>query len=112
MNLDRFSDILICVCNIELKAAGIAIAADRNNALFEPQIDVNRKNVPFDEIVRDLYGDGETFNPFIDVALLRFANEKAIFFIRESGFPRVRWSDTFDPSGLGPFRPMGPMIKT
>ena len=111
MDLERFSNILLNVCNAELSAAGIDEPEIISNILFEPQIRKTNDPVSFDQMAEILYGDGKKFNPFIDVAFLKYCGGKAIFFVRESGFPRVEWEKTFEPAGFGPFRSIGPIIK-
>lgn len=63
--------------------------------------------IDFESAATRLFGDGENFFFIIDVLVKRVSGDVALVFCRPSGHALRPWSETWDPSDLGPFRVLG-----
>jgi hypothetical protein len=59
-----------------------------------------------DEAIDKLYLGSDLYYRIIDVAIEEVLPEKSVVFVRVSGHPPNALSATWDPSGLGPFKPI------
>jgi hypothetical protein len=57
-----------------------------------------------DQALDQLYLGTDRFYRIIDVAIRRLLPRKAVAFVRVSGHPPAPFSQTWDPSHLGPFK--------
>ena len=115
MTLFEFERLLARALQDELRQSGLHRHRKTDSASLNLQTKAGTKRMTLKEVAVTLYGDGLSFNPIVDVALdLTKADcgEDLIFFVRPSGFDKVEFSETWDPGGLGPFRPVGPMTSS
>jgi hypothetical protein len=61
-----------------------------------------------DRALDQLYLGGDRFYRIIDVAIRRVLPGKSVAFVRVSGHAPAPFSETWDPSGLGPFKQVVP----
>lgn len=75
------------------------------------KIDLHAPNAPrelinFDEALDAIYLGEDQFYKIIDVAVWRPSPTNLVGFVRVSGHLPCPLSQTWDPNGLGPFKPM------
>jgi hypothetical protein len=66
--------------------------------------DSPEKPVTIDEALARIYLGADRFYRVIDVAIRRVLPEKSVAFVRVSGHAPGSFSETWDPSDLGPFK--------
>lgn len=64
------------------------------------------QDMSIDEALDQIYLGGDRFYRIIDVAIERLLPDASVAFVRVSGHPAAGFSETWDPSGLGPFKPI------
>jgi hypothetical protein len=57
-----------------------------------------------DQAVDEIYLGSDKFYRIIDVAIQKILADQTIAFVRVSGHPTGRFSQTWDPTDLGPFK--------
>ena len=60
--------------------------------------------VSVDEALDQIYLGSDRFYRIIDVAIKKLLPGEAIAFVRVSGHPPAEFSETWEPSALGPFK--------
>lgn len=64
------------------------------------------RRVGIEEAVDRLWLDGDRFYRIIDTAIRQVLPEGSVAFVRVSGHPPAAFESTWDPSALGPFKPI------
>jgi hypothetical protein len=62
------------------------------------------KRLSIDQAVDQVYLGSDRFYQIIDLAIRRVLPHESIAFVRVSGHPPAPFSQTWDPSNLGPFK--------
>jgi hypothetical protein len=60
--------------------------------------------VSYDEALNQIFVGSDRFYKIIDVAIKELLSDESVAFVRVSGHPTVPFDQTYDPSGLGPFK--------
>jgi hypothetical protein len=91
-----------------------AAAADTEAMLAKPvprsfRIELHAPNSPgrivsVEQALDQIYLGDDCFFKIIDVAIKRLLPQKSVAFVRVSGHPPGAFSQTWDPSNLGPFK--------
>ncbi len=91
-----------------------AAAADAEARLNKPvprsfRIELHAPNSPgrmvsVEQALDQIYLGDDRFFKTIDIAIKRLLPEKSVAFVRVSGHPPGAFSQTWDPSNLGPFK--------
>jgi hypothetical protein len=82
-------------------------------ALNEPMIEYHGKPSPqrrvtMDEALSLLWLSEDRFYRVVDVAAYLGEDKRPVIFVRPAGFEPSAYEDTWEPTGLGPFKVMGP----
>ena len=64
--------------------------------------------IPLEEVPRCIYINSALFYKIIDVGIIGERDGYSVAFIRVSGHAPVPFSETYDPSDLGPFKVLAP----
>lgn len=70
--------------------------------------DSSENSLSVDQALDKVYLGGDRCYRVIDVAIQRVMPEKSVAFVRVSGHVPAPFSETWDPSGLGPFKQLIP----
>jgi hypothetical protein len=62
--------------------------------------------VSCDEALDQIFLGNDSFYKIIDIAIKELRPGESVAFVRVSGHPAVPLDQTYDPSGLGPFKPL------
>ena len=62
------------------------------------------QTVSVDQALDQIYLGRDRFYKIIDIAIKRLLPRESVAFLRVSGHPPVPFSQTWDPSNLGPFK--------
>ena len=62
------------------------------------------RTLSVDQVLDQIYLGSDRFYRIIDVAIRRLLPGRSVAFVRVSGHPPVPFSQTWDPSHLGPFK--------
>lgn len=86
-------------------------------ATTEPVVEFHGKPNPaqpitIDEALDLLWLSSERFYRIVDVAAFVGENDPPTLFVRLSGHEPSVYSDTWDPSDLGPFKAIGPATRS
>ena len=84
--------------------------------LSEPVVEFHGKADPqhritLDEALELLWLSADRFYRIVDVAAYVGEVNPSVLFVRPSGFEPSAFADTWDPSGLGPFKVIGAMTR-
>jgi hypothetical protein len=84
--------------------------------LSEPVVEFHgrpnpKRRVKVDEALDFLWLSADRFYRIVDVAAFSGEDNPPVIFVRPAGFEPSTYEDTWEPSGLGPFKVIGPATR-
>lgn len=93
-----------------LQEAGVPAASTKPVVEFHGKPSPQRL-VTIDEALDFLWLSEDRFFRIIDVAVLIGEDNPPVIFVRPAGFEPSTYEDTWEPSGLGPFKVLGAAVR-
>ena len=93
-----------------LQQAGLSAALGETVVEFHGRPNPDRR-ITVDEALNFLWLSADRFYRVVDVAAFSGEDNPPVIFVRPAGFEPSAYEDTWEPSGLGPFKVMGPATR-
>jgi len=93
-----------------LQLAGLSFAPSDAVVEFHGRPSPDRL-ISVDEALDFLWLSEDRFYLVVDVAAISGEESPPVLFVRPAGFEPGNYEDTWRPSGVGPFKVMGPMFR-
>lgn len=110
MNKDEFRSLFLRTLNEAAEHAELILQrkVPRSFLIELHALDSPAEPMEVDRALDQIYLGADRFYRVIDVAIRRLRPGKSVAFVRVSGHAPAPFSETWDPSGLGPFRQLVP----